>query len=87
MFLAVVVSQFAVDDPDGLEKVATEEGFVDSARDPALADVVFADYATRGIGDETLSLAIAGLAGVVITSLVGYGVFAASWQAGPKPAG
>jgi cobalt/nickel transport system permease protein len=86
VFLAVVVSQFAADDPDGLEKVATDEGFIDSARDHAFADVVFADYATRGIDDETLSLAVAGLAGVTITLLVGYGVVAASRQAGPKPA-
>lgn len=86
VFFAVVVSQFAFDDPDGLEKVAIEQGFADSARDHDFADVVFADYATRGIGNETLSLAVAGLAGVAITLLVCSGLVIASRQTLPKPA-
>ena len=87
VFFAVVVSQFAADDPDGLERVAADQGFVDSARDHAFDSSLFADYATRGIGNETLSLAVAGLAGVAITLLVGFGLFTASRQLTPKPAG
>jgi cobalt/nickel transport system permease protein len=75
---AVVVSQFASDDPDGLERVAEDEGFIASAEDHALADSLFADYATEGIDNETISLAVAGLAGVALTLLVGYGVVTAS---------
>ncbi len=86
VFLAGVVSQFAFDDPDGLERVAQDTGFIDRATDHALADSVFADYATRGIGNETLSLAIAGLAGVAITLLVAYGLVNASRQFKPEPA-
>ncbi len=80
VFFAVVVSQFAVDNPDGLERVAEDKGFIDSGRDHALDSSVFADYATRGIDNETLSLAVAGLAGVAITLLVGYGIVSASRQ-------
>jgi cobalt/nickel transport system permease protein len=74
---AVVVSQFAADDPDGLERVAIDEGFDESATDHALDSSVFADYATSGVDNETLSLAVAGITGTVITLLVGYGLFRA----------
>lgn len=77
LLFAVVVSQFAVDNPDGLEKVAIDQGFDDQARDHAFDNSIFADYATEGVGNETLSLAIAGLAGTLITLAVGYGLFRA----------
>lgn len=78
VFVAVVVSQFAAGDPDGLERVATDQGFVDRAAEHAFADSLFADYATRGIGNQTWSLAIAGLSGVVLTLLVGFGILSAT---------
>jgi len=77
LLFAVVVSQFAVDDPDGLEKVAIEEGFIDQGQDHALSNSIFSDYATEGVDNETLSLAIAGVAGTLITLAVGYGLFRA----------
>lgn len=78
VFFAAVVSQFAVDDPDGLERVAIDEGFESSAQEHAIADSIFADYATSGIGNESVSLAVAGLAGVALCLLVGYGIVAAT---------
>lgn len=75
LVFAAVVSQFAVDDPDGLERVAEDTGFIESAEDRSLADFIFADYATAGISNETLSLAIAGIVGTVVTLLVAYGLF------------
>lgn len=78
MFFAVVVSQFAVDNPDGLERVAEDEGFISSARDHMFDGGIFADYATRGVGNESVSLALAGLAGVLLTMLIGYGIATAS---------
>lgn len=82
---ATVVSQFAVDDPDGLEYVAEEQGFIDSAGDHALGSSIFADYATAGVADETLSLALAGIVGVVVTLLVMGGIVLAvrDRRAGP----
>jgi cobalt/nickel transport system permease protein len=74
LVFATVVSQFAAPDPDGLERVAEDQGFMSSAQDHALATGPFADYATQGLGNEALSLAVAGTVGVVITLLVGLGI-------------
>jgi cobalt/nickel transport system permease protein len=79
VILATVISQFAVGDPDGLESVAQENGITGTENQP---DTPFADYATTGIANEKLSLAIAGLAGVSITLLVGVGLAGAI--RGPK---
>jgi cobalt/nickel transport system permease protein len=83
-FFAAVVSQFAAGGPDGLERVAEDEGFIDTAQEHAFSHSLFADYATEGIDDETLSLAIAGLAGATLTLLVGFGVVSASRRASPR---
>ncbi len=79
LVLATVVSQFAAGDPDGLEAVAEQTGFVSAAEDHALDSSVFADYATSGVGNQSLSLAIAGAAGTAITLAVAYGLFRA-WR-------
>ncbi len=43
----------------------------------ALSDLPFADYATAGISNETLSLAVAGVVGTVVTLAVAAGIFLA----------
>jgi cobalt/nickel transport system permease protein len=75
LIFAAVVSQFAYDDPDGLERVAEDTGFISSGEDHALADFIFADYATSGISNEALSLAIAGIVGTLVTLAVAAGIF------------
>ena len=75
LFIAAVVSQFAVSGPDGLERVAQDAGLVESPADHTLGGSVFADYATDGIENETLSLAVAGITGTLIALAVGLGVF------------
>lgn len=74
LVVAAGVSQFAVPEPDGLESVAAETGFASSADDHALAGGVFADYATEGVTNRTVSLAVAGVVGVLITIAVGAGI-------------
>lgn len=86
LFFAAVVSQFAVDNPDGLESAAEEAGFIESARDHALGGSLFADYATSGIENETVSLAVAGVAGTLIVLAVGWGIFAAIRERPSRPA-
>jgi len=86
LVFAAIVSQFAVDNPDGLEWVAGEQGFIDSGRDHRLDNWIFADYATRGIENETLSLAIAGIVGTVITLLVAWGLLSAVRDKPPSAA-
>ena len=77
LVFAAVISQYAAPDPDGLESVAEETGFVESGTDHALADSIFADYATSGISNESLSLAIAGIVGTLVTLAVAFGIFTA----------
>jgi cobalt/nickel transport system permease protein len=77
LVLAMVISQFAAGDPDGLERVAEDTGFADAADAQPFADGLFADYATRGLGNEGLSLAVAGSTGVLLTLTVGWGMASA----------
>ncbi|MEO6318007.1 MAG: PDGLE domain-containing protein [Acidimicrobiales bacterium] len=72
--LAAVLSSYASSQPDGLEKVADEEGFLSSAQDHDLADSPLADYGVRGVDDDRLSVGLAGLAGVAATLAVGGGL-------------
>ena len=73
--LAAGVSLFASTSPDGLERVAQEQGFADSAQDSATAESPFADYGVSGVNAENWSGALAGLAGVAITALLAFLLF------------
>lgn len=74
--VAALVSQLASSEPDGLERVAIDEGFADSADDHALADAPTADYAVEGVEDERLSTAAAGVLGLVVTGAAATGLLA-----------
>ena len=76
LLLAGLVSGFASSDPDGLEKVAEDKGFLQTAEDSAFADGPLADYGVRGVEDERLSTGLAGVLGVSITFAFGLGLFA-----------
>jgi cobalt/nickel transport protein len=73
--LALVVSGFASPSPDGLEKVATDKGFLETARDHQFANGPLADYAVKGVGNERLSTGLSGLIGVLLTFGVGLALF------------
>ena len=73
--LGVFVSPFASSNPDGLEKVAVEKGFDETADDHALDDSPLADYGVRVVGDDRLSTAASGLVGVLLTFGVGVLLF------------
>jgi cobalt/nickel transport protein len=75
LLLAGVVSWYASGSPDGLERVAEDQGFSSTAEDHGLADSPLADYATAGVADERLSGGLAGVVGVGATLLVGGGLF------------
>ena len=85
LVLATAISQFAAGDPDGLERVAEDTGFADTAVAQPFADGFFADYATRGLNNEGLSLAIAGSTGVLLTLTVGWGMASAQRRLRPTP--
>jgi cobalt/nickel transport system permease protein len=74
--LAIFVSPFAGSSPDGLERVAIDKGFDNSARDHAFVNGPLADYTVKGVDDDRISGGLAGLIGVLITFGVGLGLFA-----------
>ena len=65
LFLAGVVSFYASSSPDGLEKVAEDIGFIETAKENTNADVVLSDYGTKGVDNERASVGIAGVVGVL----------------------
>jgi cobalt/nickel transport protein len=75
LFLAGVVSFYASSDPDGLEKVAEDIGFIETAKDHTYADGALADYGVKGIDNERASVGLAGVIGVVGTAVVGGALF------------
>jgi cobalt/nickel transport protein len=74
LVLAFFVSPSASGDPDGLNKVAIDEGFADTERDHALEDAPAAGYEVRGVDDDRLSTGVAGVIGVAVTFAVAGGV-------------
>ena len=68
--LAGGASYYASTQPDGLEKVAEEEGFLDTAKDSAVADSPLSDYGILALDNERLSVGLAGVIGVIATALV-----------------
>ena len=66
LLVAGGLSLFASPDPDGLERVAEDKGFIEHGEVEQVMASPFPDYAVSGIGSETLSGSLAGLIGVVI---------------------
>lgn len=87
LLLAFFVGPQASSNPDGLERVATDKGFIDSAEDSAVADSPLADYALDGVDDEGLSTGLAGIVGVAVTFVVGCGLFFVMRMARRRDAG
>ncbi|WP_380169048.1 energy-coupling factor ABC transporter permease [Jannaschia sp. R86511] len=71
LVLAGLVSSFASANPDGLEYVAGEVGFLETARDSVVAGSPFGDYAVAGIDNPVLATGLAGVLGVAIALAVG----------------
>jgi hypothetical protein len=68
LVIAAVISQFASSQPDGLEYVAEQEGFLETAEDQAPGESPLADYG----GDSTSRLILSGVVGVLATLGLGY---------------
>lgn len=80
LVIAGAVSFFASSEPDGLEKVAEDTGFIDDAVDNANAELPLADYGDAG----GIPVGVAGIIGVVLTIGVAFGLF---WLLGRRKAG
>ncbi|MEU4954006.1 energy-coupling factor ABC transporter permease [Streptomyces lavendulae] len=75
LVLAGFVSYYASSSPDGLEKVAADQGIDAKAREHAAAGSPLADYSVKDVSDARLSGGLAGIIGVGGTVLVGTGIF------------
>ena len=75
LLVAGVASHYASSHPDGLEHVAEQTGFIDSAEDSATADSPLADYQTSGVDDARISGGLAGVIGVVVMLVLSTGLF------------
>lgn len=73
--LAFFVSPHASGSPDGLNKVAIDQGFDTTQKGHALDDSPLAGYAVEGV-DGGISTGLAGIIGVAITFGVGMILFA-----------
>lgn len=70
------VSYYASGHPDGLEYVAEQVGFLDTASaNEVQASSPLADYETRGVDSARLSGGLAGLLGVAATGALAFGLF------------
>ena len=67
-----LLSPLASPHPDGLERVAEDEGFLDRAEEAPFE--VVPDYSFPGIENEATATIVAGLAGTVLLFVLGYGL-------------
>jgi len=75
LFLAGIVSFYASSHPDGLEKVAEDIGFIETAKENTNSDGILADYGVKGVDNPRLSTGAAGVIGVIATGAVSTGLF------------
>ena len=75
--LAFFVSPHASSQPDGLAKVAIDEGFDGSEQPHPLSNLPTAGYKVSGVDDAGLSTGLAGIIGVGATFALGAGAVAA----------
>lgn len=81
LLLAFVVSHFASSAPDGLERVAIDQGFADTATEHGTGGSPLADYGVSGVPNGWLSTGLAGVIGVLLCFVLAAGlVVAIRWS-------
>ena len=84
--LATAASPFASSSPDGLEKVARDEGFLQDGRLARVQeDAPAPGYAFPGVRDERLATGLAGFTGTLLVFAVGYGLARIVVRRPPRP--
>jgi len=76
--LITFFSPFASSEPDGLEKVAENEGFIKEAEDAPYE--VIADYVLPWVDNEDLGTILAGVIGVLIVAAVALAAAFVLWR-------
>ncbi len=64
VLVVVLLAPLASSDPDGLERVAEDQGFIGQATN--LIGGLLGDYALPGVGNEAVSTVLSGLLGIAI---------------------
>jgi hypothetical protein len=73
--LATAASPYASSSPDGLEKVAADEAFLDRGTPhPVQEESPVPDYAFPGVDDPRVATGLAGFAGTLLVFGLGYGL-------------
>jgi cobalt/nickel transport system permease protein len=68
----VLLSPFASANPDGLERVAMDVGFIETARDASYE--VLPDYTVPFLGESGLSTIVAGAVGMLVVAVLAWGI-------------
>lgn len=76
VLIALLVSPFASPWPDGLERVAKDQGFLEKGEGPPVFAAPVPDYAFPGIHNKEWATSIAGLIGTLAMFGIGCGVAA-----------
>jgi multisubunit Na+/H+ antiporter MnhB subunit len=64
VLVVVILAPLASSDPDGLERVAEDQGFIGQAEN--LVNGILGDYAIPGVDDPAVTTILAGLLGIAI---------------------
>ena len=73
--LGAALSPFASPDPDGLERVAGEKGFLEKGELHSIQDdSPVPGYAFPGIGNERVATGVSGFVGTLGVFVVGFGI-------------
>ena len=70
--LITFFSPFASSNPDGLERVAEDKEFIETAEDPGYE--IIPDYTFPGVENERLATILSGIVGVLVVAAIGLGV-------------
>ena len=74
LLLAGVVSYYASTSPDGLNRVAEDQGFSQTRTRHHADDSLFAGYGTEGVGDRRVSKGLAGVVGSLVVLVLAGGL-------------
>jgi cobalt/nickel transport protein len=75
LIVAGFLSFYASSHPDGLEKVAEDVGFLETAQDSAVSGSPLADYGVSGLENARISVGASGVIGVIVTGIAAYLIF------------
>lgn len=74
LLVAGVASYYASSHPDGLEYVAEQAGFADTAEDSAASDSPLSDYRVKGVENDAVAGGLAGVLGAVVVLVAAGGL-------------